>query len=163
MEKMYRLDQEKKHLFFEGQKIEPRSVEENVVGFCTFCDGELSSLACYQVSEGWLVASRCLGCGRMVLSRYDSSWSWEGDFDLVVVAEDPDQSAKEESQRSTPQTSTTSISDLPKEKLEVVFTPAELRDMVRCERGEAYTRQNLYRARAKYEKFERLFGVRIDI
>ncbi len=110
-----------------------------------------------------MVASSCDGCGRMVLSRYDSSWTWEGDFDLVVVAADPDQSAKEESQRSSPKTSTSSISDLSREQLEVVFTPAELRDMERCERGEAYTRQNLYRARAKYEKFERLFGVRIDI
>jgi hypothetical protein len=160
---MYRLDREKNHLFFEGRKLEPRSVEENVVGFCSDCEGELWSIACYQLSEGWLVASRCDGCERMAISRYDPSWTWEGDFDLVVVAADPDQSAKEESQRSTPKTSTTSLSDIPREELETVFTPAELRDMERCEKGEAYTRQNLYRARAKYEKFERLFGVRIDI
>jgi hypothetical protein len=158
---MYRFDREKKHLFFEDQKLEPRSEEGNVVGFCSFCNGELSSLAYYRVPEGWMVASSCDGCGRMFLSRYDSSWSWEGDFGLA--ASEPDQSAKEESQRSSPKTSTSSISDLSREQLEVVFTPAELRDMERCERGEAYTRQNLYRARAKYEKFERLFGVRIDI
>jgi hypothetical protein len=151
---MYRLDQEKKHLFFEGREIEPRSVEEIVVGFCSFCDGELSALACYQVSEGWLVASRCDGCERPVLSRYDSSWSWEEDLGLEVA--EPERSAKKEPK-------TTSIYDLPREQLEAVFTPAELRDMERCERGEAYTRQNLYRARAKYEKFERLFGVRIAI
>jgi hypothetical protein len=154
LEKMYRLDQEKKNLFFEGRKLEPRSVEENVVGFCTFCDGELSSLACYQLSIGWLVASRCRGCKRMVLSRYGPSWSWEEDLDLEVA--EPGRSAKEEPK-------TTRLSDIPREELEAVFTPAELRDMERCERGEAYTRQNLYRARAKYEKFERLFGVRIDI
>jgi len=154
LEKMYRLDQEKRHLFFEGRKLEPRSVEENVVGFCTFCDGELSSLACYQLSIGWLVASRCQGCERMVLSRYGPSWSWEEDLDLEAA--EPERSAKEKPK-------TTSLSDIPREELEAVFTPAELRDMERCERGEAYTRQNLYRARAKYEKFERLFGVRLDI
>ena len=151
---MYRLDQEKKRLFFEGRKLEPRSVEENVVGFCTFCDGELWSLACYQLSIGWLVASRCDGCERMILSRYDSSWSWEGDFDLEAA--EAVGSEKEEAK-------TSSISNIPREELEAVFSPAELRDMERCESGEAYTRQNLYRARAKYEKFERLFGVRIDI
>ena len=133
------------------------------MGFCSFCDGELSSLAYYRVPAGWMVVSSCDGCERMILSRYDSSWTWKDDFDLVVVAADPDQSAKEKLQRPSPKTSTSSISDLSREQLEVVFTPAELRDMERCERGEAYTRQNLYRARAKYEKFERLFGVKIDI
>ncbi len=151
---MYRLDQEKKRLFFEGQKLEPRSVEGNFVGFCTFCDGELWSIAYYQVSKGWLVASRCDGCERRILSRYDPSWSWEEDSDLEAA--EPELLAKED-----PKTSR--LSDLPREQLEAVFTPAELRDMERCERGEGYTRQNLYRARAKYEKFERLFGVRIDI
>jgi len=152
---MYRLDQKKRHLFFEGQKIEPRSVEETVVGFCSFCDGELFSLACYQIPEGWLVASRCDGCERLFLSRYDSSWSWEEDINFEVA--EPEQPAKEDP-KITPR-----LSDIPREELEAVFTPAELRDMERCEKGEAYTRQNLYRARAKYEKFERLFGVRIDI
>lgn len=151
---MYRLDREKRNLFFGGQKIEPRSVEETVVGFCSFCDGELFSLACYKVPEGWLVASRCNGCERQVLSRYDPFWSWEEDLDFEVV--ESERSAKEDPK-------ITSLSEIPREELEAVFTPAELRDMERCEKGEAYTRQNLYRARAKYEKFERLFGVRIDI
>lgn len=148
------MDQENKRLFFGGRKLEPHSVEGNVTGFCSDCDVELSSLAYFRVSEGWLVASRCGGCERMILSRYDPSWSWKGDFDLEAA----------ESVGSANEGSKTSgISDLPKEQLEAVFTPAELRDMERCVRGEAYTRQNLYRARAKYEKFERLFGVRIDI
>lgn len=152
---MYRLDPEKKCLFFEGRVIEPRSVERNLVGFCSFCDGELWSFAYYQVAEGWMVAARCEGCEKTALAGYDPSWSWKGDFDLLVAAE-PGRFMKGE-----PKTS--SISNIPREELEAVFTPAELRDMKRCERGEAYTRQNLYRARAKYEKFERLFGVRIDI
>lgn len=151
---MYRVDQEKKHLFFEGQKLEPRSVEGNLVGFCSMCEGELWSIAYYRVSEGWMVAARCDKCDKMVLAEYDSSWSWEEDFDLEAA--EPERSTREESK-------TSSISDLSREELEAVFSPAELRDMERCERGDAYTRQNLYRARAKYEKFERLFGVRIDL
>jgi hypothetical protein len=151
---MYRLDQEKKYLFFEGQKLEPRSVEWNLVGFCTLCEGELWSIAYYQVFEGWMVAARCDGCDKMVLARFDKSWSWEGDYDLEAA--EPAPPTGDASKAS-------SISRLSREELETVFTPAELRDMERCERGEAYTRQNLYRARAKYEKFERLFGVKLDI
>ena len=56
-----------------------------------------------------------------------------------------------------------SVSSIAKEKLEAVFTQAEIRDMLACEQSAPYTRQNLYRARAKYEKFEKLFGIKIDI
>lgn len=151
---MYSVDLEKKYLFFEGQKLEPRSVEGNFVGFCSLCKGELWSFAYYQVAEGWMVAARCDKCDKMVLAGYDSSWSWKGDFDLE---------AAEPVRSTTESPKTSSILDLPREQLEAVFTPAELRDMVRCEKDEPYTRQNLYRARAKYEKFERLFGVKIDL
>ncbi|HQE97377.1 MAG TPA: hypothetical protein PKY20_04175, partial [Methanothrix sp.] len=55
------------------------------------------------------------------------------------------------------------ICDIAREKLEVVFTAAEIRDMAACQQGQPYTRQNLYRARAKYERFERLFGIKIKV
>jgi len=151
---MYRVDPGKRCLFFEGRKLEPRSVEGNLVGFCSECEGELWSFAYYQVAEGWMVAARCDQCDKTILARYDPSWSWKGDFDLELA--EPERATTESPKAS-------SILDLPREQLESVFTPAELRDMERCVRGETYTRQNLYRARAKYEKFERLFGMRIDI
>ncbi|MCR3882966.1 hypothetical protein P0O24_10365 [Methanotrichaceae archaeon M04Ac] len=151
---MYRLDRDDRCLFFEGRKVVPTSVEGNAVGFCPLCDGELASIAYYRISGGWMVAARCRGCEKPLLLEYDSSWSWKGEFDLGVAA--PEKPAEEIRKAS-------GILALSREELETVFTPAELRDMERCERGEAYTRQNLYRARAKYDKFERLFGVRIDI
>lgn len=55
------------------------------------------------------------------------------------------------------------ISSISREMLEAVFTQAEIRDMLACEKGGHYTRQNIYRARAKFERFERLFGIRIRI
>ena len=159
---MYRLDKENKILYFEGRELRPSSVERNFVGFCSDCDGDLFSLAYFQVGEGWMVASRCDGCGRLTLAKYDSGWSWVEDVYLEVhqsAKVEIKQSAKAEIETS----SISGLSSLSREQLEAVFTSAELRDMERCERGEPYTRQNLYRARAKYEKFERLFGVRIDI
>ncbi|MGC9515816.1 hypothetical protein, partial [Methanocrinis sp.] len=148
---MCRIDLEERRLYFEGERFEPSSGEGDLAGFCSFCGGELSSLALYQVSEGWMVAARCSECERMILARYDGSWSWKEDTDLVAA--EPERSEKEGARRS-------SISEISREELEVVFTPAELRDMERFERGEVYTRQNIYRARAKYDKFERLFGVK---
>ena len=77
--------------------------------------------------------------------RYDRQWNWQGDSDLEIVREK------------------VGVSTIGKEKLEAVFTQAEIRDMMACQQGLPYTRQNIYRARAKYEKFEKLFGIKIDV
>jgi len=147
---MAEIEKESNLLFFEESRLEPVSSEENMVGFCETCGGELKSCAYYRVQEGWMVASRCLGCENLVLMRYDLGWSWLGDTELNSI--EPSTKSK-----------FASISSIPREKLEVVFTPAELRDMESFERGEPYTRQNLYRARSKFEKFEKLFGVKINL
>jgi len=80
--------------------------------------------------------------------RYDLQWNWLGDQELQM-------SAKEKA--------LSSISSIEKEKLEAVFTSAEIRDLLACEQGQPFTRQNLYRARAKYEKLEKLFGIRLKL
>jgi hypothetical protein len=81
----------------------------------------------------------------MVLMRYDRHWRWQGDDEL-----------QERQDR-------VAASSLAKEMLEAVFTAAEIRDLLACERGEPYVRQNIYRARAKYDRFEKLFGIKLDI
>lgn len=151
---MYRLEKEDNSLSFEGRRHEPLSLECNFVGFCSRCEGDLSSIAYYRICGGWAVAARCWGCGKLFVLRFDRSWSIEEESELGA-------GLYEGSSCELPKASR--LNDLSREELEAVFTPAELRDMERCERGEAYTRQNLYRARAKYDKFERLFGVKIDI
>lgn len=151
---MYSLDQGDSSLSFEGRSHQPLCLESNFVGFCSRCEGDLSSIAYYRISGGWAVAARCRGCGKIFVLRFGRSWSIEEESQLgEALGEEPPCEPPRASR----------LDDLSREELETVFTPAELRDMERCERGEAYTRQNLYRARAKYDKFERLFGARIDI
>jgi len=151
---MYGLVRGDDSLSFEGRRHQPLSLQVNFVGFCSRCGGDLSSIAYYRVCGGWAVAASCESCDEIFLLRFDGSWSFEDESVLGGDGAGGYAPAAPGASRLT---------DLSREELETVFTPAELRDMERCERGEAYTRQNLYRARAKYEKFERLFGVRIDI
>ncbi len=141
---MNTLEKESLVLIREGNRLEPFSLEKNTVGFCARCESELQSLAYHQSASGWLVSARC-GNEHLTLMAYDRDWNWLGDEDLQISAEQ------------------TAVSSLPKEKLEAVFTAAEIRDMIACQQGLPYTRQNIYRARTKYEKFEKLFGVKIDI
>jgi DNA-directed RNA polymerase subunit RPC12/RpoP len=142
---MYRLEQDSCALLFGGARLEPVALEENMVGFCSRCDEELHSISYYQFKEEWLVAARCVDCSSLILMRYDKSWTWLEDSDLEEVSK------------------SAGISSLPREQLEAVFSAAELKAMEAREKGEPYLRQNLYRARAKYEKFEKLFGARIDL
>lgn len=141
---MNTLEQESRVLIREGARIEPFSHEKNKVGFCARCESELESLAYHRSGSGWLVSAKCQN-EHLILMAYDSGWSWLGDEELQISAEKA------------------SISSLPTEKLEAVFTRAEIRDMLACEGGLPYTRQNLYRARAKYERFEKLFGIKIKV
>ena len=141
---MNRLEQGSYVLLSDGRRIEPVSLEKNMVGFCARCETELESIAYYRSEIGWQVCARCKG-DHLVLMQFDLNWNWLGDQELEIS------------------TKKKSISMLPREKLEAVFTAAEIRDMEAFERGEPYVRQNLYRARAKYDKFEKLFGERIDL
>jgi hypothetical protein len=141
---MNRLEEGSHVLLLDGRRVEPVSLEKNMVGFCTQCESELESIAYYRSNDGWEVCARCKE-DHLVLMQFDSGWNWLGDQELEISSEKK------------------SISLIPREKLEVVFTPAEIRDMEACERGDPYVRQNLYRARAKYDRFEKLFGMKIDL
>lgn len=141
---MNRLEEGSHVLLSDGRRIEPVSIEKNMVGFCARCESELESIAYYRSNDGWQVCARCKE-DHLVLMRFDSSWKWLGDQELEISSEKK------------------SISTIPREKLEAVFTQAEIRDMEACERKDPYVRQNLYRARAKYDRFEKLFGLKIEL
>jgi len=141
---MNQLDESSRNLIFNGKRLEPVSLEKNMVGFCSKCDLDLESLAYHSTESNWLVCAHCKN-EHIVLMLYDRQWNWQGDYDLEICTEK------------------VSVISIAKEKLEAVFTQAEIRDMMACQQGLPYTRQNLYRARAKYEKFEKLFCIKIDI
>jgi hypothetical protein len=141
---MNQLEEKSYTLIFEGKRLDPVSLEKNMAGFCSKCDADLESLAYHCTESCWLVSASCKN-EHLVLMRYDRQWNWLGDLDLEICSEK------------------VSVSSIANEKLVAVFTPAEIRDMLACQQGLPYTRQNLYRARAKYEKFEKLFGIKIDI
>lgn len=128
----------------QGQSLEPVSLDKNRVGLCQSCDQELESLAYHRCGSLWLVSARCRN-EHLVLMCFDQGWNWKEDCSLETAS------------------SFARVSDLKSEQLEAVFTPAEIRTILSCERNEPYVRQNLYRARAKYDRFEKLFGIKINL
>ena len=141
---MNRLDLQDLSLFLDGKKLKAVYGDKRAVGFCVKCGQELESLGYFKPGSGWLLAAQC-SHGHPVLISYDDDWRWLEDVDLEIGA----------GQKS--------ISEMSREQLDVVFSPGEIKAMEAAERGEEVSRQNLYRARAKYDKFERLFGIRIRL
>ena len=141
---MNRLEQKSHFLIFEGKRLEPASLEKNPVGLCSQCESELTSLAYHRYESNWLVSAKCKN-DHAILMCYDQKWNWREDRDLQISLDE------------------VSVSSIDKEKLESVFTAAEIRDMLSCEHGLPYVRQNLYRARAKYDRFEKLFGLKLNL
>jgi hypothetical protein len=141
---MNRLDLQDLSLFLDGKKLKSVYGDKRAVGFCVKCGQELESLGYFKPGSGWLLAAQCRH-GHSVLISYDDDWRWLEDADLEIGADQK------------------SILEMSREQLEVVFSPGEIKAMEAVERGEVVSRQNLYRARAKYDKFERLFGIRIRI
>jgi hypothetical protein len=141
---MNRLEEKSHALVFEGKRLEPVSLEKNAVGLCSRCESDLTSIAYHRDESSWLVCAQCKN-DHTVLMCFDPKWNWLGDRELHVSSDE------------------VSVSSIDKEKLESVFTAAEIRDMLSCERGLPYVRQNLYRARSKYDKFEKLFGIKLNL
>ncbi|MDM7933965.1 MAG: hypothetical protein QUS08_01075 [Methanothrix sp.] len=141
---MIRLEEGSYYLLMGDERLEPLSVEQYPAGFCDRCGSELQTLAYHRTGSGWFVSARC-SREHLVVMRYDLDWNWLGDEELQISTRD------------------VRVSALPRERLEAVFTHAEIRDMLACEEGRPYVRQNLYRARAKYDRFEKLFGVRLKL
>jgi hypothetical protein len=152
---MNQIEENSRILIFKGRRLEPASIEKNMVGFCRLCGTELMSVAYHSTASGWLV-SACCPNGHLALMCYDLEWKWLEDAELETI-EDAGPA------RDEPGNDKVDISSISKDMLEAVFTQAEIRDMLACQQGRPYTRQNLYRARTKYDKFEKLFGMKIDV
>jgi hypothetical protein len=83
---MNQLDLLSRNLIFEGRRLEPVSLERNMVGFCSKCDADLESLAYHCTDSCWLVSARCQK-EHLILMRYDRQWNWLGDLDLEIGKE----------------------------------------------------------------------------
>lgn len=146
LEKDYMLDMDAPALIAGISRLQPVLLKENPVGFCRHCGGELSSTGYFQDEKRWLVASICGSCDSRTLLSYDLDWNWIEDLQLPIASD-----------IGLP------VSAIPEEQLSAVFTGAEIRDMRAMESGGPYIRQNIYRARSKLERFQRLFGTKIKL
>lgn len=152
----YGYDLNGNNLYTEGKQIPAYSLEQNEIGNCSNCDSILMSLSYHSVGETIAVVTKCISCGSFYVNFYDPKWNWVDETPIFLVP--------------IPIFISNQIIDNFEElkkisikKLEAVFSKGEIEALFARARDEIPVRQYLYRARKKYELFEEIFDLRLDL
>lgn len=152
----YSYDLNGNNLYIEESKIPAYSLEENEIGNCSNCDSMLISLSYHSVGEKIVVVTKCVSCGAFYVNIYDSEWNWidEAPVSLlpipILISNQIIDDCK-------------GLEAIPIKKLEAVFSRGEIEALFARAKDETPIRQYLYRARKKYELFEEIFDLRIEL
>lgn len=163
----YTYDTAKKILYIDHQ-IPAEEAEETEVGTCSDCRSPIISQSYHLIHNDSVVIGKCIKCGKLSANIYDKDWNWiseipntqflEHDHELAINAS-PGVLNNKDQDRSDIEL----LNSIPENKLESIFSSTEIIAMFSRARGENCTRQYLYNARKKYQKFEDVFGIKIDI
>jgi hypothetical protein len=132
------------------------SLEENEIGNCSNCDSMLISLSYHSVGETIVVVTKCVSCGAFYVNIYDSNWNWvdEAPVSLLPIPISISNQIIDDWK---------GLETIPLKKLEAVFSRGEIEALFARAKEEIPIRQYLYRARKKYELFEEIFDMRLEL
>lgn len=152
----YRYDLNEKTLYIEENRIPAYSLEKNEIGNCTACDSMLMSLSYHSAGENIAVITKCISCGAFYANLYDSDWNWVDEVQItllpipILISNPVIYSWKE-------------LEAVPIKKLEAVFSKGEIEALFDRAKDKTPVRQYLYRARKKYDLFEEIFDLRLEL
>lgn len=152
---------EKNLLWIADDLYRPEKYDIGDIGNCIQCGNELGTLSFHRLGTIYGIVAKCTSCNRLLLSLYDSDWSWCKEVDLVPTKRvlDIRIGATELSDLS----GLDLLESIPENALKTIFSPREIEAMFSRAKGDKYVRQYLYNARKKYTRFADIFGILIDI
>lgn len=144
------------NLYIEENRMPAYSLEKNEIGNCSNCDAILMSLSYHSVGETIVVVTKCASCGVFCVNIYDSGWNWldEATVSLLPIPIPISNQIIDDIK---------GLEKIPMKKLEAVFSRGEIEALFARAKNETPIRQYLYRARKKYELFEEIFDLRLDL
>ncbi len=152
----YRYDLKNNNLYTEESLIPAYSLEENEIGNCSNCEAMLVSLSYHSVGEEIVVMTKCVSCGAFCVNAYDSEWNWIYEAPVALLPlQIPISNQIIDDQKG--------LEAIPLKKLEAVFSRGEIEALFARSKNETPIRQYLYRARKKYELFEEIFDLRLEL
>lgn len=162
----YKYDFENNFLQVNNSIIPSYDLNSHSIGFCTSCDAEMVSKSYHNIEENIAVVSYCTSCDEVVVNFFDNKWNWLNeehisDFFSYREVKKPFSSLTNDLLKGP--VYYTNISKVPMNKLQVIFSTAEITAMQNKSNNEKYVRQYLYRARKKYKHFEDVFEIYLNI
>ena len=138
-------------------EIPSYSLEENEIGVCITCESNLVSISYHSFENNKIIVAKCPECGMMSANIYNIEWNWleETSISQFFYSHQQNDSKTSEDIKA--------LENIPIKQLSTIFSPAEIDAMFAKARGEKYIRQYLYRARKKYDYFEEVFGIKIQV
>jgi hypothetical protein len=144
------------NLCIEESRIPAYSLEKNEIGNCSNCDAILISLSYHSVGETIVVVTKCGSCGAFYVNIYDVGWNWidEAPVSLLPISIPISNQIIEDDK---------GLGKISMKKLEAVFSRGEIEALFAKAKNENPIRQYLYRARKKYELFEEIFDLKLEL
>ena len=152
----YRYDLQDNVLYMGETPMPAYSLEENEIGTCTHCDSAMVSISYHDSGEEIVVATRCTACGAFSANIYDPEWNWmdEAPISLLPVPIRISNPVVRDLE---------GLESIPIKKLEAVFSRGEIEALFARAGEKSPIRQYLYRARKKYEQFEEIFELKLEL
>ena len=143
-------------LYIEESRIPAYSLEKNEIGNCSNCDAIIMSLSYHSVGDTIVVVTKCASCGAFYVNIYDSGWNWidEAPVSLLPIPIPISNQIIADYK---------GLERISMKKLEAVFSRGEIEALFTRAKNETPTRQYLYRARKKYDLFEEIFDLRLEL
>ncbi|WP_367343699.1 hypothetical protein [Methanomethylovorans sp.] len=165
---LFKYDPSNNFLLVNNTIVPSYDLTENLIGTCSFCDAQIISQSYHDLDDNTAVVAYCEKCGASFINLYDREWNWISEQPISHFFSYKESTARnaefqmgENSKREN--SYYTDLTNVPMNKLTTIFSPSEIESMMAKSLGKKYVRQYLYRARKKYEKFQDVFGITLDI
>ncbi len=152
----YSYDLKENNLYIEDNQLPAYSLEENEIGNCSNCDSILMSLSYHSAGKTIAVVTKCISCGSFYVNIYDSGWNWVDEAPVFLLPIPISISSQTID-------NWVGLEKIPLKKLEVIFSRGEIEALFARAKDETPVRQYLYRARKKYELFEEIFDIKLEL
>ena len=163
----YRYDLNNNILYIGADQVPAYDIEANEIGACSACGASLLSISYHSFDDKLIIVDKCPGCNSIYADIYNTDWTWLDEIVISHFISEKDQGGdavgdtlKEEADAGV---SLKLLNGIPMNQLQTIFSPAEINAMFARAKGDECVRQYLYNARKKYDAFEDVFGITIDV
>ena len=164
----YGYDLKNNILHIDINQVPAYEIESNEIGICSTCGASLLSLSYHSFDDSLIVVAKCVGCNSFYANVYNTNWIWLDEVSVSNIIFEKDQGMSGgvttlKKEGVDVDASLKLLNNIPMKQLQTIFSPAEINAMFARAKGDECVRQYLYNARKKYNSFEDVFGITIDV